>query len=127
PQPVDDPAAWAADGEPASPVALSEALATLGVRVVHPGAVHPLLGQLGAIQLEPRAALELPAVRAAVRAAADEEDSGLAAAVMAVAAAAVADGRLAPGDLPWLGDLPLPDAEDDDTPAALLALPGSFA
>ncbi|HEY6796705.1 MAG TPA: hypothetical protein VI248_18685 [Kineosporiaceae bacterium] len=114
-------------GDPEEQQRLGEALATLGVRVVHPAAVHPLLEQLGAVRLDPRAALELPAVRAAVRAAADDDDLGLADAVLEVAAAAVAAGRLAPGDLPWLADLPLPDAEDDVTPAALLALPGSFA
>jgi hypothetical protein len=113
--------------EASTQLQLSEALATLGVRVVHPGAVHPLLAQLGAVWLDPRAALELPAVRAAVRAAADDDDLELAGAVLDVAAAAVAADRLAPGDLPWLADLPLPDAEDDVTPAALLALPGSFA
>jgi len=106
---------------------LGAALATLGVRVVHPDAVHPLLGHLGAVPLDPRAALELPAVHAAVRAAASDDDLDLALAVLEVAAAAVAAGRLAPGDLPWLADLPLPDADDDVSPAALLALPDSFA
>ncbi|MDQ1287539.1 MAG: hypothetical protein QG622_1104 [Actinomycetota bacterium] len=111
---------WADDG-------LGDALATLGVRVVDPDAAHPLLEHLGAVPLEPRAALELPAVRVAVVAADDEDDPDLRDAVLTVAARAVADGRLAAGDLPWLGDLPLPDAEDDVTPASLLALPGSFA
>jgi hypothetical protein len=108
-------------------VALSEALATLGVRVVDPDAVHPLLGHLGAVPLEPRAALELPVVRAAVRAATEDDDPDVVDAVLTLVAAAVDAGRLVPGDLGWLGDLELPDAEDDVSPAAFLALPGSFA
>jgi hypothetical protein len=106
---------------------LAEALSVLGVRVIDPEAAHPLLEQLGAVPLEPRTALELPVVRGAVRAAADEEDPALVDAVLAVVAAAVRAGRLEPGELPWLADLPLPDAEDDVSPAAVLALPGSFA
>ena len=106
---------------------LTGALAALGVRVVHPEAVHSLLGQLGAVPLDPRAALDLPAVRAAVAAASADEDLDLAEAVLELVAGAVAAGRLAPGDLPWLGDLPLPDGDDDVSPAAVLALPGSFA
>jgi hypothetical protein len=106
---------------------LGTALATLGVRVVHPDAVHPLLAHLGAVPLDPRAALELPAARAALRAARGEEDLDLTYALLDVVAAAVGAGRLAPGDLPWLAELPLPDAEDDVTPAGMLALPDSFA
>lgn len=107
--------------------ALSEALATLGVRVVDPDAAHPLLETLGAVPLEARSALELPAVRAAVRAAAEEDDLDLVDAVLTVVAVAVSDGRLGAGELPWLSDLLLPDSDDDVSPAALLALPGSFA
>jgi hypothetical protein len=114
-----------ADACPA-PGDLSDALAALSVRVVHPHAVHPLLEQLGAVPLEPRAALELPAVRSVVTVD-DEGDPRLVEAVLTIVARAVADGLLSPGDLPWLGDLLLPDAEDDVTPAAMLALPGSFA
>jgi hypothetical protein len=103
------------------------ALATLGVRVVHPDAVHPLLEQLGAVGVDPRTALDLPQVHAAVRAAADEDDADLADAVLTLVASAVATDRLAPGDLPWLADLVLPDADDDVAPADALALPDSFA
>jgi hypothetical protein len=106
---------------------LGEALATLGVRVVDPDAAHPLLEHLGAVPLGARTALELPAVHAAVRAIADEDDPDLVDAVLTVVSAAVAAGSLAPGELPWLADLLLPDAEDDVSPAAVLALPGSFA
>lgn len=106
---------------------MSEALAALGVRVVDPDAAHPLLEHLGAVPLTPRAALDLPAVRAAVRAAAEEEEPELAEAVLTLVAAAVGADRLAPDELPWLGDLLLPDADDDVSPAAVLTLPGSFA
>jgi hypothetical protein len=103
-----------------------EALTTLGVRVVVPEAVHPLLEHLGAVPLEARAALELPVVRAAARSY-EDDDPEIVDAVLTVVAVAVAAGRLAPGELPWLGDLLLPDVDDDVSPAAVLALPGSFA
>lgn len=122
-----DGADGTADPDDAADGSLSDALATLGVRVVDPDAVHPLLEHLGAVPLAPRSALELPAVHAAVRAAAEDDDPEVVDAVLTLVAAAVSAGRLAPGDLPWLGDLELPDAEDDVTPAAVLALPGSFA
>jgi hypothetical protein len=106
---------------------LSAALSRLGVRLVDPVAAHPLLERLGATPLEPRAALELPAVRAAVQASNEEDDPELVDAVLMLVASAVADGGLAPGDLPWLADLVLVDADDDVAPAGELALPGSFA
>ena len=114
-------------GSGTADVGIGEALAALGVRVVEPDAVHPLLEHLGAVPLEPRAALELPAVRAAIRAAAEDDDPDVVDAVLVLVSAAVAAGRLAPGELPLLGDLELPDSEDDVSPAAVLALPGSFA
>jgi hypothetical protein len=106
---------------------LSAALTRLGVRLVDPAAAHPLLERLGATPLEPRAALDLPAVRAAVRASNEEDDPELVDAVLRLVASAVADGGLAPGDLPWLADLVLVDADDDVARAGELALPGSFA
>jgi hypothetical protein len=116
------------DGEAGgSDAGLGEALATLGVRVVDADAAHPLLEHLGAVPLGARTALDLPAVRAAVRASAEEDDPDLVDAVLTVVAAAVGAGSLTPGELPWLADLLLPDAEDDVSPAAVLAVPGSFA
>ena len=47
--------------------------------------------------------------------------------VLDLVPAAVADGALEPGDLPWLADLALPDADDELAPAGALARPGSLA
>jgi hypothetical protein len=99
----------------------AEGLAVLGVRVVHPGAAHPLLARLGAVEATPRGVLTDPAVRAAVEASFDEEDPGpVAAAVLSLVAAA----HLRPGDEPWLADLTLPGADGEWYPAGELLLPG---
>ncbi len=96
-------------------------LALLGLRVVHPGAVHPLLARLGAVEATPRGVLADPAVRAAVAASCDEEDPGpLADAVLSIVAAA----HLRPGEQPWLADLALPGADGDWYAAGELLLPG---
>lgn len=104
------------------------ALTTLGLRAVHPGAAHELLERLGAVPAGPRAVLEQPAVRAAVEDSPDAEDpEAVADAVLSLVAAAVAAGELTPGELPWLGDLALPDDAGDLAPASSLTLPGSVA
>jgi hypothetical protein len=96
-------------------------LALLGLRIVHPGAVHPLLARLGAVDATPRGALADPVVRAAVAASYDEEDPGpVADAVLRLVAAA----HLRPGEQPWLADLALPGADGDWYPAGELLLPG---
>jgi hypothetical protein len=96
-------------------------LALLGLRVVHPGAVHPLLARLGAVEATPRGVLADPVVRAAVAASYDEEDPGpVADAVLSLVAAA----HLRPGEQPWLADLALPGADDEWYPAGELLLPG---
>jgi hypothetical protein len=95
-------------------------LAILGLRVVHPGAVHPLLARLGAVEATPRGVLTDPAVRAAVAASYDEEDPGpVADAVLGLVAAA----HLRPGEQPWLADLALPGADGEWYPAGELLLP----
>src|SRR5579863_4605315 len=95
-------------------------LRPLGVRVVHPGAVHPLLARLGAIEATPRGVLADPAVRAAVEASYDEDDPGpIAEAVLSLVAAA----HLRPGELPWLAGLALPGADGDWYPAGELLFP----
>jgi hypothetical protein len=100
----------------------AESLAALGFRVIHPGAVHPLLARLGAVEATPRGVLADPAVRAAVEASYDEEDpEPIAEAVLSLAAAA----HLRPGDYPWLADLALPGADGEWYPAGELLLPGS--
>src|SRR4051794_7082640 len=122
---------------PADP-RVGAALAALGVRAVdpevaRPGRVRALLERLGATGVSGRSALDLPAVALAVDALADAEEAvsaegdGRLDAVLTLVAAAVRDGGLEAGDLPWLGALPLPDAEGDLAPAAELVLPGSQA
>jgi hypothetical protein len=114
---------------------LTAALVVLGARVVHPDAVHPLLERLGAVSTGPRALLELPPVRAAVEGLVVDgvddvdapTDEQVAEAVLTLVDAAVRTGELSPGDLPWLGDLALPDDAGEPTPAAALALPDSPA
>ena len=124
---------------PAGEPEVARALATLGVRVVDPEvaadpAARRLLERLGARPTAGRAALELPEVVHVVAALADDEapaepdpDGDPVRAVLTLVAAAVAAGGLAPGHLPSLADLPLPDDDGDPAPAGALALPGSAA
>ncbi len=105
-----------------------ERLAEAGVRLVHPAGVHPLLGRLGAVEATPRELLEDGAVRELVDTSPDSEDpDDVAETVLHLVRAAVEAGQLEPGDLPWLSDLALPDADDELSPAGALALPGSVA
>jgi hypothetical protein len=98
------------------------AAAALGLRVVHPDAVHPLLERLGAVPTAPRAVLADDRVRAAVEASYDEEDPApVAEAVLALVAAA----GVTAGEEPWLAELVLPDAAGDWRPAGELLLPGA--
>jgi hypothetical protein len=105
-------------------------LSVLGLRVVHPGAAHPLLTRLGAVEGTPRSVLADPATRAAVAASYDkateayydDEEPGLTAdAVLSLLAAVDA----APGEYPWAADLALPAADGDWYPAGELLLPGA--
>jgi hypothetical protein len=123
---------------PADP-RIGAALAALGVRAVDPAVaaddrVRRLLERLGATGVSGRTALDLPSVTSAVAALADGADAAdedleqpRLEAVLTLVAAAVADGGLEHGDLPWLGVLPLPDTDGDLVPAADLALPDSPA
>jgi hypothetical protein len=104
-------------------------LAALGLRVVDPGAAHPLLARLGAVEATPRGVLADPATRAAVRnsydaaAEAGYDDDGperVADAVLGLVAAANAER----GEYPWLADLALRDADGEWSPAGELLLPG---
>ena len=142
---------------PVGPPGLAGALGVLGTRTVHPDAVHPLLERLGAQPVGPREALELPEVRAVVTAGPEESafptdpvragdplllgrpdpgepgasrdgmPAGPVEAVLTLVGAAVADGRLQPGELEWLGELWLADDAGEGVPAEVLALPGSVA
>lgn len=127
-------------GEPGLGAAALEVLATHGLRVAHPAAVGEpaaarLLERLGAVVASARTVLDDPAVRAAVAEAADQVDERAGAAdvapvvdaVLTLVAAAVESGSLRAGELPWLGDLPLTDADGEPTPAAGLVLAGSPA
>jgi hypothetical protein len=115
---------------PGPELARAGELAVLGLRVVHPEAVHPLLARLGAVDGTPRGALEDPATRAAVAASYDraaeayyddDEPERAADAVLGLVAAV----RPEPGDYPWLSDLALPAEDGDWYPAGELLLPGS--
>ena len=97
-------------------------LALLGLRVVHPGAVHRLLARLGAVEATPRGVLADPIVRAAVTESYDEDDPGpVADTVLGLVAAA----HLRPGEQPWLADLALPGTDGEWHPAGEMLLPGS--
>jgi hypothetical protein len=96
-------------------------LSLLGLRIVHPGAVHPLLARLGAAEATPRSVLADPAVRVTV---ADSYDSDDPAPVADAVLSLVAAARLRPGDEPWLADLALPGADGEWYPAGELLLPG---
>jgi hypothetical protein len=96
-------------------------LALLGLRVVHPDAVHPLLARLGAIEAAPRGILADPAVRAVVAASYDEANP---APIADVVLSLVAAAHLRPGEQPWLADLALPGADGEWYPAGELLLPG---
>jgi hypothetical protein len=98
-----------------------ERLGVLGLRVVDPGAAHPLLARLGAVEATPRGVLGHPATRAAVETSCDEEDP---APVADVVLDLVAAAHAAPGEYPWLADLALPDADGEWCPAGELLLPG---
>ena len=100
------------------------ALAALPLRIADPaacaGPAHDVLLSLGAIDAGPRALLADPAVDAAL----DEEDPALAEPILTLVEAA----RLAPGEMPGLARLLLPDAggssEQELVPAGELVLPG---
>jgi hypothetical protein len=110
-------------------------LGPLGLRLAAPEVVvspaaRRLLERLGARPATASAVLADPAVRAAVEASmdtvedvldGDPEPADLVAAVLALVAAAAP----AAGELPWLAELALPDAEGGWAPAGELVLPGS--
>jgi hypothetical protein len=102
---------------------LPEGLEPLGLRVVHADAAHPLLRRLGAVEATATVVLEQPEVRAAVHNAWDHESpTSLAEAVLAL----VQRAGTRPGELPWLGELPLPDDGGELATARELVLSGSL-
>ncbi len=87
---------------PAPDLADPGRLALLGLRVVHPGAAHPLLTRLGAIEATPRSVLGSPEVRARVEVSYDDEDPGpVADAVLSLVAAAGCSRESCPGWPTW--------------------------
>ncbi|WP_344687322.1 sacsin N-terminal ATP-binding-like domain-containing protein [Blastococcus jejuensis] len=117
--------------DPGLPV---DRLAPLGLRLADPEAVaapaaRRVLERLGAQPATAAAVLGDPTVRAVVDASMDAvedrfddaDPQALAEAVLALVAAA----RPAVGELPWLAELALPDAEGGWAPAGELVLPGS--
>ncbi|TYB46108.1 sacsin N-terminal ATP-binding-like domain-containing protein [Actinomadura chibensis] len=97
-------------------------LDALGLRFVHPEAVHPLLARLGAVEAGPRAVLADAAVRAAVEESFEADDpDAVAEAVLGL----VASARIEPGEEPWLAELALPGDDGDLYPAGELLLPHS--
>ncbi|PZR54108.1 ATP-binding protein [Xylanimonas oleitrophica] len=142
-RPEEDDEPSTAGERPGAHDPLADAAAALGVRLVHPDAAHPVLERAGAVELDPRALLGDPSVRAAALAAAaqviddDGDDDGgddeqvgagpqdVVDAVLLLARLAV-DGSDAP--LPfWLGELPVATADRDVAPLRECALPGSWA
>ncbi|WP_448627583.1 sacsin N-terminal ATP-binding-like domain-containing protein [Geodermatophilus sp. URMC 64] len=111
----------------------ADRLGPLGLRLADPGAVEGpaarrLLERLGARPATAAAVLADPVVQAAVESSVDAVDEGeiddpgaFAEAVLALVAAA----RPRPGELPWLAELALPDADGGWAPAGELLLPGS--
>jgi hypothetical protein len=96
-------------------------LVVLGLRLVDPAAVHPLLLRLGATEGTARGLLDQPRVRAAVEASYDSDDPEPIAAAVLSLVTAVEPG---PGELPWLAELALPDRTGEWRPAGELLLPG---
>jgi hypothetical protein len=97
-------------------------LDVLGLRFVHPEAVHPLLARLGAIEAGPRTVLADPGVRTAVEESFEADDpDAVAEAVLGLVSAAHVD----PGDEPWLAELALPGDDGELYPAGELLLPES--
>lgn len=102
------------DGLPA------RAVGALGLRVVHPDAVHPLLERLGAQPATPHSLLADDRVRSEVAHSFDADDpEPVADAILELVAAA----GIAPGDEPWLGELALLADDGEWYPASELLLP----
>ena len=98
------------------------ALEPLGLRIVHPEAVDPLLVRLGAVEANERAVLTDPMTRAAVENSLDSDDPDtIARAVLELVAASATTVA----DEPWLAELALRDTEGDYSPAAELLHPDS--
>ncbi|WP_165372782.1 ATP-binding protein [Pengzhenrongella frigida] len=125
-----DPGRSGGSGDPSDLAAL-DVLARWGLRLVHPGAVSPLLERLGAAAAESGGLLLLPAVREAVLEVADDDDLALASevadAVLTLVAGTLDDAHVPAEAAAWLGELTLFDSRGEPTPARGLVLGGSTA
>ncbi|GAA3727731.1 hypothetical protein HDA32_000300 [Spinactinospora alkalitolerans] len=98
------------------------ALAPLGLRIVHPRAVDPLLLRLGAVEANERAVLTDPLTRAAVENSLDADDpDDIARSVLELVSASGATVD----EAPWLAELALRDNEGGYSLAGELLLPDS--
>ncbi|HSK25696.1 MAG TPA: hypothetical protein VK894_02145 [Jiangellales bacterium] len=104
--------------------ALPDGLDTLGLRVVHPDAVHPLLERLGAEEATADTLLRTPPLQAAVQAWEDDED-GDPAALGGIVLALLDRSSLSVREEAWLGATPAPDGAGGWARADQLVLPGS--
>ncbi|TQN27659.1 hypothetical protein FHX37_4383 [Haloactinospora alba] len=99
-----------------------QGLSPLGVRIVHPDAMDPLLLRLGAVEADEDAVLTDPLTREAVRNSLDADDpEEVTGPVLALAALA---GTTA-AEEPWLAELALRDSDGGYSPAGELLLPDS--
>ena len=98
-------------------------LAELGIDVVHPEAEHALLRRLGAVPFSPTSAFDVALVHRIDAAAEDDPDRAVA--MLTAAAGLLARAGVAPGELPALGDVPVPTDDDGWRPASTVLLPGS--
>lgn len=110
-----------------------DVLATLGrwgLRIVHPDAVHPLLGRLGADHGDAAGLLAHPLVRDRVLAEADETDDVAPQLEPTEVLLRLVGSALRAGGLqaqPWWGDVLLPADDGELVPAEGLTLAGSDA
>ncbi|GAA4569951.1 sacsin N-terminal ATP-binding-like domain-containing protein [Planotetraspora kaengkrachanensis] len=96
-------------------------LGPLGLRIVHPEAVHPLLLRLGAAEATPRTVLDDPLTHAAVAESLDSADpEPVSQAVLALVDAA----GLTAGEAPWLSALALRGSDGELYAAGDLLLEG---
>ncbi|CCH89653.1 conserved protein of unknown function [Modestobacter italicus] len=108
----------------------ADRLGPLGLRIADPaaaaGPARRVLERLGARPATAAAVLADPGVRAAVESSLDEADDGADVGPLAVAVLTlVAAAGTAPGELPWLAELALPDDDGGWAPAGELVRPGS--
>ncbi|MCR6493431.1 sacsin N-terminal ATP-binding-like domain-containing protein [Cellulomonas sp. P24] len=125
--------AWDASAGPAGSEVLAgvDVLSRWGLRVVDPGAMHPLLERLGVQVSDAGSLLASDQVRQAVLDCADDDDlevvDAVTEAVLGLLGAALADGRVPASARSWLGLLTLRADDGEPAPAHGLVVAGSPA